>query len=451
MKINYRDITHYLSVGTYVDIFRTNTNRWHFHSEKWEELPLPDFPGMDALTRNSYKGIVCEDGIKVIRFADLHRHSDCSMMDGMSKISDIVAKTEYAGALTDHGNMYGFLEYYKAMNKAGKKPILGFEAYTEDLEEPCGAHLILLAKNNTGYKNLLYLTSEAFDHIHKKPHVTWEMLREHHEGIIATSACIGGVAGRYIQQNEFEKARTALKEYQKIFGEDFYIEIQRHHFNEEDFVMAQMQKFAKELGIKLLATVDSHYTNKEDAAAHECLLCLQTGKTVNEPHMTFSGDGYYIHSSEEMEVLFADLPEALDNTLDVADQCNVTVPLGKQNMPNFEIPAPFANPEEYFDFVCYSGFQKRFTGTPHLKDPAYKKRYDYEMSVIKKMGFVTYFLVVWDYCNWARKQDIYVGPGRGSAAGSLVAYCMGITDLDPIQFGLLFERFLNPERVSMPD
>lgn len=439
--------------GDYV--FLVNDGCWHIEYETPagnKERQDVDSPELNRLWRKEYRGIYQAGAVNVIRFADLHRHSDCSLMDGLSKIPDMVKKTEYAGALTDHGNMYGFVSYYKAMKAAGKKPILGFEAYTENLEgDLCGAHLILLAKNLEGYKNLLYLTSESFEHFHKKPHVTWEMLRSHHEGVIATSACMAGVAGQYIQKGNLEAARFALKEYQKIFGEDFYIEIQRHHFPEEEAVMGQMAQLAAELGIKLLATVDSHYTDQGDKQAHESLLCLQTKKTLLEEHWTFSGDGYYIHTSEEMEVLFHDLPEALDNTLDVADKCDVVVPLGDINMPHFEVPQPFQTPEEYFEYLCSNGFKKRFAGTPKLKDPEYLKRYSYEMNMIRQMGFVSYFLIVQDYCNYARDHDIYVGPGRGSAAGSLLAYCLGITDLDPIELGLLFERFLNPERISMPD
>ena len=442
-----------LKEGEYAKLIR-DRNRWMIQYETpFGQKTQPCFsPDFIRLGRNEYRCIYKNGELYVIRFADLHRHSDCSLMDGLSKISEIVEKTEYAGAITDHGNMYGFLEYYKTMKAAGKKPILGFEAYTENLEgELCGAHLILLAKNNTGYKNLLYLTSEAFEHFHKKPHVTWEMLRNHHEGVIATSACIAGVAGQYLQQNNREAAKFTLKEYKKIFGDDFYVEIQRHHFTEEEAVMGQMLQLARELNIKVSAGVDSHFTNKDDEKAHECLLCLQTKKTLMEDHWTFSGEGYYIHSSEEMEDLFHDLPEALDNTLEIADKCDVTVPLGQINMPEFEVPAPFRKPEEYFEFLCSEGFKKRFAGTNKLTDPEYIKRFDYELNMIKQMGFVSYFVIVQDYCNWARDHGIYVGPGRGSAAGSLLAYCIGITDLDPIKYGLLFERFLNPERVSMPD
>lgn len=407
---------------------------------------------LNRLGRNTYHCTVKDTEVSVIRFADLHRHSDCSLLDGQSKVSEIVKKTEYAGALTDHGNMYGFLEFYKGMKEAGKKPIIGFEAYTENIDgELSKNHLILLAKNQIGYQNLLHLTSESFTHFHSKPHVTWDMLRKYHEGVIATSACIAGVAQSSVRDGNLDKAEVILKEYVKIFGDDFYIEIQRHHFKEESEIMEQMALLGKKLGIKLIATTDSHYTEKEDSEAHELLLCLQTQKKINEDHWKFSGDGYFIHSSEEMEELFYDLPEALDNTLELADKCNVEVPLGKINMPNFPIPKPFATPDEYFTFLCNEGRMKRFANSEHLNDPDYLRRFQYELAMVKQMGFASYFLIVWDFINWAREHDIYVGPGRGSAAGSLLAYCIGITDLDPIKYNLLFERFLNPERISMPD
>ena len=441
-----------LKDGEYLHLRRQNGN-WVLSTND-EFISVPETMDMSALGRDEYMCIFKEedDTALVIRFSDLHRHSDYSLMDGQSKVADMAAKTEYSGALTDHGNMHGMLDYYKTMKAAGKKAIVGFEAYQEDLDgNQIAAHLILLAKDQVGYKNLLYLTSEAYEHFYNKPHVTWDMLEKHHEGLIATTACMGGLAQTYLQKNERQKAIDVLKRYQELFGEDFYVEIQRHHIQEEEAVMNQMRGLAGELGIKVIATVDSHYTNKEDKEAHECLLCLQTKKTLQEPHWTFPGDGYYIHTSEEMEDLFGDIPEALDNTLEIADKCNVEVPIGELNMPIYPIPAPFSTPEEYFEYLCREGWKKRFGGKPQMTNYEYIKRFDYELAMIKQMGFVSYFLIVWDYINWAREHDIYVGPGRGSAAGSLVAYCIGITDLDPIKYNLLFERFLNPERVSMPD
>lgn len=407
-----------------------------------------------GLGLDKYRVIVQEDGrsAMVIRFADLHRHSDYSLMDGMTTVPEMVKHTEYAGALTDHGNMYGFLEHYKAMKKAGKKPILGFEAYQESLTgELDGAHLILLAKNFRGYQNLLKLTSEAFDHFYRKPHVTWAMLEKYHEGVIATSACLGGIIPHALEDGQDDTAEYALKQLLKIFGEDFYLEIQRHGIRGESLVNQKLIALGAKYGIPVIATTDAHYPTKEDKAAHEIELCAQTKKTMSEPHFTFEGSGYHLHTSEEMEELFADIPVALDNTLKLADKCNVELKLGDVNLPNYEIPAQFATPMDYFRHLCEEGFQTRFAGKPQLTDPVYQDRFNYEMAMIEQMGFASYFIIVWDFINFARKNNIYVGPGRGSAAGSLLAYCIGITDMDPIRFNLLFERFLNPERVSWPD
>ena len=407
-----------------------------------------------GLGLDKYRVIVQEDGCSamVIRFADLHRHSDYSLMDGMTTVPEMVKHTEYAGALTDHGNMYGFLEHYKAMKKAGKKPILGFEAYQENLTgELDGAHLILLAKNFRGYQNLLKLTSEAFDHFYRKPHVTWAMLEKYHEGVIATSACLGGIIPHALEEGQDDTAEYALKQLLKIFGEDFYLEIQRHGIRGESLVNQKLIALGAKYGIPVIATTDAHYPTKEDKAAHEIELCAQTKKTMSEPHFTFEGSSYHLHTSEEMEELFSDIPEVLDNTLKLADKCNVELKLGDVNLPNYEIPAQFATPMDYFRHLCEEGFQTRFAGKPQLTDPVYQDRFNYEMAMIEQMGFASYFIIVWDFINFARKNNIYVGPGRGSAAGSLLAYCIGITDMDPIRFNLLFERFLNPERVSWPD
>ena len=407
-----------------------------------------------ALGLNHYKVIVCEDGVsaKIVRFADLHRHSDNSLVDGMTTVSTMVERTEYAGALTDHGNMYGFLEYYKGMRDAGKHAILGFEAYQENLLGKLELnHLILLAKNDQGYRNLLKLTSESFQHFFRKPHVTWEMLEKYHEGIICTSACLGGVIPSALMEKDIESAETAIRKFQQLFGEDFYLEIQRHGIKGEEEVNQQLIALGKEYGIPVIATTDSHYPNKDDAYAHEIELCLQTKKMMNEPHLTFEGSNYHLHTSEEMEKLFDDIPEALDNTLILAEKCSVNLHLGDVNLPHYTIPDGFATPMDYFRHLCEDGFQRRFKGKPELTDPKYKERFDYEMNMIQMMGFESYFIIVWDFIDYARKNNIYVGPGRGSAAGSLLAFCMGITDMDPIRFNLLFERFLNPERVSWPD
>ncbi len=392
--------------------------------------------------------------VSIARYADLHRHSDNSLLDGICKVSDMVKYSVPQGALTDHGVLYGFLEFYKGMKKAGKKPIIGCEVYVENLDgELKRDHLILLAKNNTGYNNLLTLVSNAYENMKGgRPHVRLNELRKMHEGIIATSACIAGTIAKYIRDNDEEKAEQALNAYLDIFGkDDFYLEIQRHRIPDEGVVEDVYRRWSAEKGLKVIATTDSHYTKKEDAYAHEIALCLQTGKVFTQEHMKFDGEGYYIHTSEEMEKKFSDWPEVLENTLELANKCDVNIRLGDVNLPKFPIPEPFKTPEEYFEHLCETGFERRFGGKPEHDDPVYKERYNYEMAMIKQMGFVSYFIIVYDYINFARSNGIYVGPGRGSAAGSLLAYCIGMTDLDPIKLNLLFERFLNPERVSWPD
>lgn len=438
--------------GTRLDIrkFSSGWSLWAGEEQIEKNVKIDD----KDLGLDHYKVIVQQDGVSamVVRFADLHRHSDNSLMDGVIPVGKMVARTEYAGALTDHGNMYGFLEFYKGMKKAGKHPIIGFEAYQESLLGKLdGNHLILLAKNQQGYRNLLKLTSESFNHFHYKPHVTWEMLKKYHEGVICTSACLGGIVPSALLKNDLGSAEYAIKQFLELFGEDFYLEIQRHGIKGESEVNQQLLELGKKYGIPVIATTDSHYLDKEDAYAHEIELCLQTKKTMAEPHFTFTGTGYHVHNSEEMEQLFADIPEALDNTLRLAEKCEVNLKLKDVNLPHYAIPKEFATPMDYFRHLCETGFQRRFEGKPELTDPRYKERFDYEMAMIEKMGFESYFIIVWDFIDYARRNNIYVGPGRGSAAGSLLAFCMGITDMDPIRFNLIFERFLNPERVSWPD
>ena len=431
-------------------------NRWKvLDSDGVLIMELNPSEEFNKLGRDEYRLLGLADGTcRVIRFADLHRHSDNSLQDGMTKVKDMVSRTEYAGALTDHGNMYGFLEYYKGMKDAGKKPILGFEGYMEGLDGSLTRrHVILLAKNDIGYKHLLKLTSESFDHFKMKPHVTWAMLEKYHEGIICLSACLAGLIPTAIKDGNMELAEETIQRYISIFGkDDFYIELQRHHIQEEDMVRPKLVYLAEKYRLKTVATTDSHYPNPEDREAHDVLLCLQTEKTINdEKRMRYQGDGYFLHNSEQMEELFSDFPEALDNTLEIAEKCNVTVKLGDVNLPNYEIPAPFTSSDEYMLHIAKEGYQSRFGGTPLENNQEYRDRFDYEAKMIKQMGFSGYFIIVWDFINWAKNNNIYVGPGRGSAAGSMVAYCMGITDLDPIKYNLLFERFLNPERVSYPD
>ena len=450
MRVTVKD----LPQGEYAEM-RRNGNNWDIYIGDKQVNQIANSDVFQDLGLVKYRLIgLGNDEARVIRFADLHRHSDCSLLDGMTKISEMVEKTEYAGALTDHGAMYGFLEYYKSMNAAGKKPIIGFEGYMESLDGQLkGRHVILLAKNDAGVKNLFKLTSEAYDHFKRKPHVTWDMLSRYHEGVICLSACLAGIIPTALLAGQEDVARAAIEKFISIFGkEDFFIEIQRHYILDEDKVRGQLVGLAKEYGLKIVATSDAHYPNKDDAYTHEVLLCLQTGKTMDDPnHLKYNGAGYYLMNSEEMEELFRDFPEALDASLEIAERCNVNIKLNDVNMPKYEVPEPFKTMEEYFEHLVHKGFKSRFKGTIHENDPVYKERFDYELNMIKQMGFEDYFIVVWDFINYARTHNIYVGPGRGSAAGSIIAYCLGITDLDPIKYNLLFERFLNPERVSYPD
>lgn len=443
-----------LKTGEYAEM-RCESGVWNLYIGDKKVDSLKNSRQFSDLGRSCYRilGLGNDEG-RVIRYADLHRHSDCSLLDGMTQISEMVELTEYAGALTDHGVMYGFLEYYNKMNEAGKHPIIGFEAYMEGLDGQLkGRHLILLAKNEQGVKSLYKLTSGAYDNFKRKPHVTWAMLEKYHEGVICLSACIAGVIPQALLDGNEDAARYAIEKFISIYGkDDFYIEIQRHYIPEEDQVRPQLIRLAQEYGLKVVATTDAHYPRKEDAKAHELLLCLQTDKTMDDPtHMKFSGTGYHLHTSEEMEELFSDCPEALDNTLEVAEKCSVKLKLNEVNLPKYDIPKRFTSPSEYMVHIAENGFKEHYAGTPHENDPVYKERFQYEIKMIQQMGFESYFIIVWDFINYCRKHNIYVGPGRGSAAGSIVAYCMGITDVDPIKYNLLFERFLNPERVSWPD
>lgn len=445
-----------IKAGEYGFLVRNEDSGWSVTSATGEVIAaVEDKAPYTVLRRDNYRLLGLDDGTaRVIRFADLHRHSDNSLQDGLTKVKDMVAKTEYAGALTDHGNMYGFLEFYKGMKEAGKHPIIGFEGYMESKEGMLDRrHVILLAKDNTGYKNLLKLTSESFDHFKQKPHVTWDMLEKYHEGILCMSACLGGAVPSALRAGDKKFAHELVERFISIFGrEDFYIEIQNHHLEQEDIVRPQLVALADEYDLKIVATTDSHYPTPEDREAHDILLCMQTEKTINDPNrMRYDGDGYFLHNSEQMEELFSDYPEALDNSLEIAEKCNVEIRLGDVNLPNYDFPPPFTDADGYMVYIAKKGFHNRFNGTPMEHDKTYIERFDYEISMIKQMGFCAYFIIVWDFINYAKSHDIYVGPGRGSAAGSMVAYCMGITDLDPIKYNLLFERFLNPERISYPD
>lgn len=445
-----------LELGQIVDIELVERGQVEISlkGEVLETLPMVVFNDLFA-RRKKFKGKVVElNRVMPIRYYDLHRHSGYSLLDGMNKISAMVENTEYAGAISDHGVMYGVLEYYKQMNEAGKLPVLGFEAYTETIDgNKTRNHLLLLAKNEKGFKNLVKLTSLGYTNFYKKPQLNYDMLREYSEGVIVSTACMGGEVPRLLKEGKKDDAKKVCLELIGIFGkENFYIEVQRHNIEGEDQLNDALIELAKELGVKVIATTDSHFTAKEDNKIHEILLCLQTKKTMDDPkRMTFKGTGYHLHTSEEMEEIWADMPEVLDNTLDLVESIDCKLELGKIYMPSFPVPEGFKDEAEYFVHLCWKGFEERFKGTDKFTSEEYRERLEFEIETIKNMGFPGYFVIVWDFVNFAKSRKILVGPGRGSACGSLVAYALSITEVDPIPYGLLFERFLNPDRVSMPD
>ncbi len=395
-------------------------------------------------------------------FTHLHVHTEYSLLDGSSKIKEIVARAKELGmdslAITDHGVMYGVIDFYRAAREVGIKPIIGCEIYVApgsrfDREASKGDdryyHMILLAENNTGYFNLMKIVSKGFvDGFYYKPRVDDEILKQYHEGIIASSACLAGQIPRELIRGDYEGAVATAKKYRDIFGEgNFFLELQDHGLPEQRMVNNQLMKMSAELGIDLIATNDSHYTFEEDAQAHDILLCIQTNKKVtDEDRMRYEGGQFYLKSGEQMQELFAYAPEAIENTKKIADRCNVEIEFGVTKLPAYDCPDGY-DAWGYLNYLCDEGMKKRYPDD----DGTLRKRLDYELGVIKKMGYVDYFLIVWDYINFAKQHDIPVGPGRGSAAGSIVSYCLEITDIDPIRYQLLFERFLNPERVSMPD
>ena len=397
-----------------------------------------------------------------MEFTHLHVHTEYSLLDGSNKIKEYVARVKELGmdsaAITDHGVMYGVIDFYRAAREAGINPILGCEVYVApgsrfDREVGSGDdryyHLVLLAENNQGYSNLMKIVSKAFvEGFYYKPRVDLELLEKYHEGIIALSACLAGEVARYLARGMYEDAKIAALRYQDIFGKgNFFLELQDHGIPEQQNVNQQLLRMHRETGIDLVATNDVHYTMAEDAEPHDVLLCLQTQKKLSdENRMRYEGGQYYVKSPEEMARLFPYALEALENTHRIAERCHVEIEFGVTKLPKYDVPDGFTS-WEYLNKLCYEGLEQRY----HPVTEELKKRLDYELSTIKNMGYVDYFLIVWDFIKYARDNDIMVGPGRGSAAGSLVAYTLGITQLDPIRYDLLFERFLNPERVSMPD
>ena len=395
-------------------------------------------------------------------FVHLHIHSEYSLLDGANRIKELPKIAKKLGmdsiAITDHGVMYGAIEFYKACKAEGIKPIIGCEVYVAPrsrFDKEAGIdnkynHLILLAKNNNGYKNLSKLVSIGFtEGYYYKPRIDLETLEKYHEDLICCSACLAGSLPQAILEGNMEKAEEIALWYKNLFGEDYYLEIQTNTLKEQTLVNQKLVGLSRKLNIPLVATNDAHYTRKEDAYNHEVLLCIQTGKKMSDTdRMRFATNDFYIKSPEEVKGFFPNLPEALENTVKIAQKCNVEFEFGHTILPNYEVPKEFATHYDYFKKLCDEGIRKRYGQEPPKE---ILDRMEYEISVIKKMGYVDYFLIVWDFINWAKLQGIPVGPGRGSGAGSIVAYAIGITDIDPIKYNLLFERFLNPERISMPD
>lgn len=395
-------------------------------------------------------------------FTHLHVHTEYSLLDGSCKIKELAARAKELGmdsmAITDHGVMYGVIDFYRAAREVGIKPIIGCEVYVApgsrfDRENTNGEdryyHLVLLAENDTGYHNLMKIVSKGFvDGFYYKPRVDYEVLETYHEGVIALSACLAGEVQRYLARGMYEEACRSARHYEEIFGKgNFFLELQDHGIPTQKTVNQGLMRMSRELSMDLVATNDIHYILAEDAAAHDILLCIQTGKKVSdENRMRYEGGQYYVKSEEEMRALFPYAQEAIDNTHKIAERCNVEIEFGVTKLPKYEVPEGYDS-WSYLNKLCQDGMAKRYPDD----DGTLQKRLSYELGVIHNMGYVDYFLIVWDFIHFARSHDIMVGPGRGSAAGSIVSYCLEITNIDPVRYDLLFERFLNPERVSMPD
>ena len=396
--------------------------------------------------------VIDEQTINLVLYVNYHVHSEYSILDGLSKLPELAKKSSGITALTDHGNMHGMVKWQNAMKKEGKKAIFGCEVYTNSIDgTPAAYHLLLLAKDEVGKHNLFSLVSNAYYNFYKKPQITYEELANHSQGLICTSACIGGEVSQKLLEGDYRGAKEVAEKFQEIFNDDFYLEIQRHHIEEEDKVNPLLLQLANECNIKLVAGNDSHYVSKKDSDIHEILLCISTKKKLSEEHWSFKGDGYHFMSDIEMISLFWDIPDVITNTFEIAEKCNLTIETGVYHFPRFNIPESFSNEEEYLKSLIYNGFRERFNNSWKQNNDEYINRINYEIEVILSMGFAGYFLIVWDFVKYAKDHNIYVGPGRGSAVGSLVCYCLKITDLDPLEYHLLFERFLNPERISMPD
>lgn len=535
-------------IKEYKNVFKKNTILDLYVSYGTGKIKIKDYTIAEFscdLNRKHYKVNVQDDeNYTIVRYANLHQHTENSLLDGIVRINELANKSEYACAITDHGNMFGWYDMWTAFNKVGKKPIIGEEFYIETLDGPRptmpkdlktidvdelmfdnskaqnedglnGEHLIVLAKNNTGIKNLFWLSSQASMHFYRKPHITFKELEEHKEGLIVCSACIASGVNQFIKEylrvkdypsvkewienygeNFYEEitpdelttelnvyiynhkhARDWIRKLHNIFKDDFYLEYQDHHFPLENKIMEELARIRNEEfpDIKIVATCDAHYLNKEDAYIHELFLCNQTKKTIDDPkHMKFSGDGYYVHTSDEMLKLFP--VEYLDNTLEIEEKIQYE-PLEKgYHLPHYPLPEGFTNEFDYFRHLCKQGFNERFKGTDKLKDKVYLERLKTEALTVKQMGWPAYFLIVQDFIKWAedtnveahwkdyfpnkkfeeipkellKTDKIYIGFARGSGSGSIINYCLGITKIDPIIYDLKFERFLNPDRISMP-
>ena len=395
------------------------------------------------------------------QFTHLHVHTEYSLLDGACRIDRLFDHLKVMGqtacAITDHGVMYGCVAFFDAAKAAGIKAIIGCEVYVatrtrfDKVNRIDGNnHLILLCKNEIGYKNLIKMVSAGFtEGFYSKPRIDKDLLEQHHEGLICLSACLAGEIPQAILAGDYERAKQAALYYRDLFGEgNYYIELQDHGLEEDQVVLPQLIRLARETGIPMVATNDAHYITKEDAKMQSILLCIQTGKTIADAdRMEFQTDEFYLKSTDEMYDLFAMVPEACENTNKIAEQCNFEFTFGETKLPYFKAPDGMEN-QEYFEKLCWEGLERRYPGK--VTD-ALKERLSYEINVVKTMGYTNYYLIVYDFINYAKSRDIPVGPGRGSGAGSLAAYCVGITDIDPIRYNLIFERFLNPERVSMPD
>ena len=394
-------------------------------------------------------------------FVHLHVHSEYSLLDGACRIGSMMERVKELGqsaiALTDHGVMYGCIDFYKAAKNAGIKPIIGCEVYVapRGMEDRIHGvdndpyHLVLLCKDRTGYENLCKLVSEAFTHgFYGKPRVDLALLEQYHEGLIALSACLAGAVPRMLMQEDYDAAVKYAQRLARIFGEDnFYLELQDHGIPEQTEVNQGIMRIARETGLPLVVTNDAHYLRREDAEMQDVLLCIQTGKTVDDPNrMKFQTEEFYLKSEDELRQLFPNCEEAFENTVKIAERCNLEFVFNQYHLPSFPVPEGYTN-QEYFRKLCMDGFKERYPDAPE----EYRKRLEYEIGVIDSMGYVNYYLIVWDFIRYAKESGIPVGPGRGSGAASIVAYCMHITEVDPMKYTLIFERFLNPERVSMPD